>query len=294
MSAPTTTEVVTQALVRYLDVPGLAGEFALITLDNGHDHTRPSTFGPDGLASLDDCDQRDRSASFRAVAAIGITGKPFVFAVGADLTLLPMIGNRDQAVEIGQLGHRIFRRVRDSSVPTFAFINGAIMGGGLELALHCDYRTLARSVAAIGLPEVSLGLVPGWGGSQLLPQLIGPDAAVTVIVENPLNQNKMLRANEAAAIGLADILLDDADFLAESLRWAAGVVSGATSVARPDHTDDDWTGALERGAKIAEDKLHGSAPAATRALDLIALSRTADFVTGTTAEDASARRLDHE
>jgi hypothetical protein len=78
-------EVVTHAHVRYLRVPGLAGELALITLDNGHDHTRPSTFGPGGLASLDAA-LDDIAAHSPAPVAIAVTGKPFIFAVGADLS----------------------------------------------------------------------------------------------------------------------------------------------------------------------------------------------------------------
>ena len=85
-------EVVTAAKVRYLRVPGLAGELALITLDNGHDHTRPSTFGPGGLASLDAA-LDEIAAHSPAPAAIGVTGKPFIFAVGADLSGVPSIAD---------------------------------------------------------------------------------------------------------------------------------------------------------------------------------------------------------
>jgi 3-hydroxyacyl-CoA dehydrogenase/enoyl-CoA hydratase/carnithine racemase len=277
-------EVVTKALVRYVDVPGVAGEIALITLENGLDHTRPSTFGPAGLASLDEAITAVQ-AHTPAVAAIAVTGKPFIFAVGADISGVPTIHDRGQALEIGQLGHRVFRRLKDSAVPTFAFVNGAVMGGGLELALHCHYRTLAKKAAAIAFPEVFLGLVPGWGGTQLLPQLIGPDAAVTVIIENALNQNKMLSPKQAAELGVVDALLDDADFLAQSLAWAAAVLNGSTAVARPDHSADDWAGAVARGTAIADGRTSGAAPAPYRALDLIALARTADFTTGTAAED---------
>ncbi len=76
-------------------------------------------------------------------------------------------------MQIGELGHRVFKRLRDSSIPTFAFVNGAAMGGGLEVALHCHYRTVSAGAAALALPEVAIGLVPGWGGTQLLPNLIG-------------------------------------------------------------------------------------------------------------------------
>ena len=285
MSAPEfADEVVTSALVRYLEVPGLAGELALITLDNGLDHTRPSTFGPAGLASLDEA-MDAIEAHTPKVAAIAVTGKPFIFAVGADISGVPAITERAQAEEIGRLGHRVFRRFKDSTVPTFAFVNGAVMGGGLELALHCHYRTLAKKAAAIAFPEVFLGLVPGWGGTQLLPPLVGPDAAVKIIIENAMNQNKMLSPKEAGALGVVDTLLDDADFLAQSIVWATGVVNGTIAVERPDHSGDDWDAALARGRAFAQAKTAGVAPAAFRALDLIELSRSADFTAGTAAED---------
>ncbi|MCU1656999.1 MAG: hypothetical protein JWO57_1655, partial [Pseudonocardiales bacterium] len=283
-------EVVTKALVRYLDVPGVAGEVALITLENGLDHTRPSTFGPAGLASLDDAMAAIEAHTPR-VAAIAVTGKPFIFAVGADIGGVPTIRERGQAEEIGRLGHRVFRRFKDSTVPTFAFVNGAVMGGGLELALHCHYRTLAKKAAAIAFPEVFLGLVPGWGGTQLLPQLIGPHAAVKVIIENSLNQNKMLSTVQAGELGVVDVLLDDADFLAQSLRWAAGVLDGTTTVSRVDHSADDWAGAVAAGKAFADIKVSGTAPAPYRALDLIALAQTADFTAATAAEDEALAEL---
>jgi 3-hydroxyacyl-CoA dehydrogenase/enoyl-CoA hydratase/carnithine racemase len=284
-------EVVTRALVRYVEVPGLPGEVALVTLDNGHDHTRPSTFGPAGLSSLDRALDGVEAHSPR-VAAIAVTGKPFVFAVGADLTRMPLIPDRGTARELGRLGHRVFRRLRDSAVPTFAFVNGAALGGGLEIALHCHYRTLSRSAAALALPEVFLGLVPAWGGTQLLPRLVGAATAVTVAVDNPLNQNRTLSPDRAAALGLADVLLDGADFLAESLRWAARVVRGEQTVTRPEvDRGPAWDEAVARGRALADAKVHGAAPAAYRALDLIALARTATCDEGFAAEDEALADL---
>ncbi|HZB51725.1 MAG TPA: 3-hydroxyacyl-CoA dehydrogenase NAD-binding domain-containing protein [Mycobacteriales bacterium] len=284
-------EVVTRALVRYVEVPGLSGEIALVTLDNGHDHTRPSTFGPGGLAALDAALDEVEAHSPR-VAAIAVTGKPFVFAVGADLAGLPLVTDRATALELGRLGHRVFRRLHDSAVPTFAFVNGAAMGGGLELALHCQHRTLSRSAAALALPEVFLGLVPGWGGTQLLPRLVGAANAVTVMIDNPLNQNRMLKPAQAAELGLADVLLDGADFLAESLRWAARVVRGEVTVRRPEaDRGAGWDEAVARGRALADAKVHGAAPAAYRALDLLELARTADLDEGFAAEDEALADL---
>jgi 3-hydroxyacyl-CoA dehydrogenase/enoyl-CoA hydratase/carnithine racemase len=284
-------ERVTKALVRYVEVPGLPGELALITLDNGEDHTKPSTFGPAGLASLDAAIDAIE-AHTPQVAAIAVTGKPFIFAVGADLKGVGLVTDRAQALEVGRLGHRVFRRLRDSAVPTFAFVNGAAMGGGLELALHCRYRTLSASAAAVALPEVFLGLVPGWGGTQLLPNLVGADGAVTVILDNALNQNRMLKPAQAAKLGIADVLLDGADFLAESLRWAARVVAGEVTVTRPEvDRGAAWDAALARGRALADAKVHGAAPAPYRALELLELARTASLDEGTAAEDEALADL---
>jgi 3-hydroxyacyl-CoA dehydrogenase/enoyl-CoA hydratase/carnithine racemase len=284
-------EVVTRALVRYVEVPGLSAEVALITLDNGHDHTRPSTFGPGGLSCIDRALDEVEAHPPR-VAAVAVTGKPFVFAVGADLTGVRRIADRETALEIGRLGHRVFRRLRDSAVPTFAFVNGAAMGGGLEIALHCHHRTLSRSAGALALPEVFLGLVPGWGGTQLLPNLIGVDGAVQVVVQNALDNNRTLDPERAAALGIADELLDGADFLAQSLRWAARVVRGEVTVTRPEvDRGPAWDEAVARGRALADAKLHGAAPAPYRALDLIALARHADLDTGSAAEDEALADL---
>src|SRR5258708_32092993 len=211
-------EVVTQAKLRFVRVPGLDRPAALVTLDNGFDHTKPNTFGPGGLASLD---AAITSALDAQPAFVALTGKPYVFSVGADVAGMPRISSREQALEVGRLGHRVFRRLKDADVPTFAFVNGAAMGGGLEVALHCHYRTVSTGAAALALPEVSLGLVPGWGGTQLLPNLIGVIGAAKVIVENPLTQNRMLRPAEARELGIFDASFEPADFLERSLAWAA-------------------------------------------------------------------------
>jgi 3-hydroxyacyl-CoA dehydrogenase/enoyl-CoA hydratase/carnithine racemase len=282
-------EVVTKALLRFVPVPGLARPAALITLDNGQDHRRPTTLGTAGLADLD-------AALDEAFAAgpafVAVTGKPYVFCVGADLTVMSAVGSREEGLEIARLGHRVFARLRDSPVPTFAFVNGAAMGGGLELALHCHYRTLSSGAKAIALPETSLGLVPGWGGTHVLPNLIGAEAAVKVIIENPLAKNRMLRPEEAARLGIADALYEPADFLERSLGWAAAVVSGAQAVDRPVvERGQAWKVALARGEAVADARVHGAAPAPYRALALLALAETATPAESAAAEDSALADL---
>ncbi|SEO39822.1 3-hydroxyacyl-CoA dehydrogenase NAD-binding domain-containing protein [Trujillonella endophytica] len=293
MTAVFENEVVTRALVRFLTYPGLAGEIALITLDNGHDHTRPSTFGPGGLASLDAA-LDEVAARTPAPAAVAVTGKPFIFAVGADLSGVPSITDEATARDIAETGHRVFRRLKDSAIPTFAFVNGVALGGGLELALHCHYRTIS-SGAAVAFPEVFLGLVPGWGGTQLLPNLIGIDPAVTVVVENALAQNKVTSGPKAATLGIADALFEPADFLERSLEWAVGVLSGSVTVDRPEIDRSAWDAAIERARGIVAGRTRNASPGAVRSVDLLDLARHGvdgeAFTAGTAAEDDALTEL---
>ncbi|OXM67096.1 MULTISPECIES: 3-hydroxyacyl-CoA dehydrogenase NAD-binding domain-containing protein [Amycolatopsis] len=282
-------EVVTRATTRLIKVPGLDQQVALITLDNGHDHTRPSTFGPQGLVSLNAALDEAFAAE---PAAIAVTGKPFIFAVGADLSGVEAISDPNLAHEIAETGHAVFRRLTDSKIPTFAFVNGAVMGGGLELALSCHYRTLSESAAAISFPEVFLGLFPGWGGTQLLPNLIGPDAAVTVIIENALNQNKMLKPAQAAQLGIVDELLGSADFLEQSLLWLSKVVNGQVTPQRKEiDRGAGWDAAIARAKAIVDGKTKGASPGATKAVELLELARANDLDAGYAAETQALAQL---
>jgi 3-hydroxyacyl-CoA dehydrogenase/enoyl-CoA hydratase/carnithine racemase len=281
-------EVLTRALVRDVPLPGGAGIMALITLDNGHDHTRPNTFGPAGLLALRDA--LDSVAGRTDIAAVGVTGKPFIFAAGADLGVAAVIRARDEALAVGQLGHEVLRRLGELGVPSFAFVNGAALGGGLELALHCSYRTISSGVTAVAFPECFLGLLPGWGGTYLLPRLIGPAKALKLIIENPLSQNRMVAGPEAFSLGIADALFEPADFLAESLRWAARVVTGSVTVPRA-VPGEDWGAAAGSARFFADGKLHGAAPAPYRAIELVAAARDRTRDEGFAAEDEALADL---
>ncbi|MGW5679408.1 3-hydroxyacyl-CoA dehydrogenase NAD-binding domain-containing protein [Streptomyces sp. NPDC003860] len=285
-------EVVTSAHVRHLDLPG-AGRFALITLDNGLDHTKPTTFGPQSLANLDAAlDQVEREAAEGSIVGVGITGKPFIFAVGADLKGVERVARHEDALAIAKSGHDVFKRLASLAVPSFAYYNGAAMGGGVEVGLHCTYRTVSRAIPAFSLPEVFLGLVPGWGGCALLPNLIGADRAVSVIIENSLNQNRQLKGQQVHDLGIADALFDGADFLEQSLLWTASVLTGATAVERAEvDRGAAWDAAVARGRAIADAKVHGAAPAAYRALDIVAAAKDGDLQAGFDAEDRALADL---
>ncbi len=278
-------EVVTLAKVRDVDLTpfGFKGVLALITLDNGLDHTRPNTLGPQSVASLD---AAITEAISHKPAAIAITGKPFIFAAGADLSAMSFLTQREQALAIGKLGHDVFRRLGEIDIPTFSFINGLALGGGLEIGLHSKYRTLA-STAFTALPEVFLGLVPGWGGATLLPKLIGPEKAVQVIILNALNNNTMMKAKDALNLGVVDAVFEPADFLEKSCAFAASILSGARTIERKDFTNDPaWDSAIATGKAAALKKYGGADIASPRkALELIAAARTCSNGEGFDAED---------
>ena len=284
-------EVITHALVRDVDLAafGGSGTMALITLDNGQDHNRPNTFGPASLQSLD---AAITDAIAGKPAAIGLTGKPFIFAAGADLSALGFIQDRTQSLAIGKLGHDVFRRLDECGIPTFAFINGLALGGGLEVGLHCKYRTLA-STALTALPEVFLGLVPGWGGATILPKLIGPERAVQVIMLNALNNNTMMKAKDALKLGVVDAVFEPADFIERSIAFAVSILTGATTVERKDYSNDPaWESALATGRAAVLKKYGGAQIASpTAALRLIAEAKSNSRSAGFDAEDQALSDL---
>lgn len=289
-------EVVTEAHVRDVKLPS-GGLLALITLDNGQDHTRPNTLGPRSLESLNRAidAQRERAATGE-IRAVAVTGKPFIFAAGADLSKVSTLANRENARLIAQYGHFVLGKLGAMGVPSFAFVNGLALGGAMEVALNCDYRTLDSSAAALAFPEVFLGLIPGWGGATLVPNLVGIEQALEIIVSNPLKNNRVLKPKQALDAGLFDVMFGSARFLEESVRWADGVLSGAVKVERP-HVP----GKIERltkwpaAIKIARDTLRSRIGTAAKspyiALDLLNAAKDGDVARGFEREDDALTEL---
>lgn len=289
-------EVVTEAHVRDVKLPS-GGLLALITLDNGQDHTRPNTLGPRSLESLNRAidAQRERAATGE-IRAVAVTGKPFIFAAGADLSKVSTLANRENARLIAQYGHFVLGKLGAMGVPSFAFVNGLALGGAMEVALNCDYRTLDSSAAALAFPEVFLGLIPGWGGATLVPNLVGIEQALEIIVSNPLKNNRVLKPKQALDAGLFDVMFGSARFLEESVRWADGVLSGAVKVDRP-HVP----GKIERltkwpaAIKIARDTLRSRIGTAAKspyiALDLLNAAKDGDVARGFEREDDALTEL---
>jgi 3-hydroxyacyl-CoA dehydrogenase/enoyl-CoA hydratase/carnithine racemase len=243
------------------------GALALVTMDNGEDHTKPTVFGRSAFESAQRVVAELEQGDWVAMV---LTGKPFVFAAGADLEEFPRIRTREEAVAGSRAGHELFGRIRALPFPTVAAINGACLGGGVEIALHCSARTIATSVRHVAAPEVFLGIIPGWGGTQLVPRLVGAEDAIRFVVANPLRQNRMLDGAKAFELGLADRLLEPVEFVDESIAFALELVESPLERAEPDH--GDLARALRKGRSQADDAVHGAAPAPYKALDLIELA----------------------
>ena len=283
-------EVVTHSYVRDVALPS-GGTMALITLDNGEDYTRPNTLGPLTLSELNGVlDSLTARAAAGEIQAVGVTGKQFIFAAGADLSKVSTLANRENAKLMVQYGHWVLGKLNKLGVPSFSFVNGLALGGAMEIALNSDYRTLDSSAAALAFPEVFLGIIPGWGGATIVPNLIGIENAIEIIVSNPLKNNRMLKPKQALELGLFDVMFDSVAFLEHSIRWADSVLTGKIKVERP-----NVPGKMERltkwpiAIKIARDTLKAKIGTAAKspyaALDLLSAAKDGDIERGFERED---------
>jgi 3-hydroxyacyl-CoA dehydrogenase/enoyl-CoA hydratase/carnithine racemase len=256
-------------------------------MDNGEDWRKPNTFGETALRSLQETLDRIEGQEW---AGLVLTGKPYVFAAGADIgefgTITP-----ERAREGGAAGHELFGRIRALPFPTLAAVNGAALGGGVEIALHCNFRTIAATVRHFACPEVFLGLIPGWGGTQLVPRLVGAEQAVKFVVESPLRQNRMLTGPQAFEAGYADALLEPVEFLDESIAFLVAKIAKDAEMSRPAFDLSDAAEACRKARARLDGQVHGATPAPYRALDLIEGSATWSLEEGYRAEEDALAEL---
>ncbi len=292
LAAAIPNEIITHSLVTDVSLPG-GKRLALLTLDNGLDHSKPTTLGPNTLIELHGVlTQQKARAAAGEIDALAVTGKPYFLVAGADLSGVKHLSSPEHGEAMATLGHAAYNLLADMGVPTFAFINGVALGGGLEIALACTYRTVSSGANGIGLPEAFIGLVPGWGGVYRLPRLTGPETAMTVMIENPLNNNRSLNGVAAAKIGIADALFEPADFLERSLLWASGVLDGSVEVVRPHAVDPAtdpevaarWAAAAAKARAFIEAKTSNAAPAPAKVIEV--------FEAGATISQAESAQLE--
>lgn len=170
---------------------------------------------PDKLNALNDRvigELGDAIESLRANADVGgiiVTGAGRAFVAGADISELESHG-AVSAKALAQRGQNVFRRFETSPKPTIAAVNGFALGGGCELAMSCHVR-IASDAAKFGQPEAKLGLVPGYGGTQRLPRLVGKGRALQLLLTG-----EMIDAQEAFRIGLVNRVVPGAELIANT------------------------------------------------------------------------------
>lgn len=161
-----------------------------------------------------------RTSAYKAV--IFKSSKPKIFIAGADIEEIKAMKTKEQFDSAVKGGQEIMNMVEDLPMPTFAAINGACMGGGCEFILACDYRIASDdSSTKIGLPEIQLGILPGFGGTQRMPRVIGLQAALDIILAG-----KSVNSKKALKIGLVDKVVHPNLLDEHAMKWAKEVIAG--------------------------------------------------------------------
>ncbi len=160
------------------------------------------------------------------IRAIIITGEGKAFVAGADISEMVNM-NQEQALDFSKMGQGIFMMLQQLEIPVIAAVNGFALGGGCELAMACDIR-LASNKAKFGQPEVSLGLIPGYAGTQRMPRLIGLGNALYYLMTGDY-----MNAEEALRIGLVQKVVEPEALLEEAHSLAKRIISrGPAAVAK--------------------------------------------------------------
>jgi enoyl-CoA hydratase/3-hydroxyacyl-CoA dehydrogenase len=187
---------------------------AIAWLANG----QMNSIAPQVIEDLEKVWQRVKDSGVRALVIA--SSNPFLYSAGADIKAFTTM-DESSGAQLIEAAHALFSELGRDGVATVAAVNGLAFGGGCELAMACDVRIAARS-ALFGQPEIKLGIIPGFGGTQRLPRLIGASRAL----EMNLIGDPML-ADDAFELGLANRLVDDHELLDTALQWARRLADAA-------------------------------------------------------------------
>ncbi len=225
-----------------------------------------------------------------------ISGKPGQFIAGADLKELGALAHatEEQVDQAIAFGHDLFQTVSDLPFPTVALIEGHCMGGGTELVLSMDERIVADTAQTqIALPEVKVGVIPGWGGTQRLPRLVGIQKALEMITTG-----KPVDGHQAAKIGLAFDVVPADRLIEEGQRWIAHAhETGAWQASRKRRSagmglsDDQLAYAFDLARAFTLDKTKGQYPAPMVAIEAMEAGINLPLSDGLTAERAATRKV---
>lgn len=224
--------------------------------------------------------QLEQTSNLKGVVVI--SDKPGSFVAGADISMIDACENAADTESLARQGQAMFDRIEGLKVPVVAAIDGACLGGGLELALACHYRVATdSSKTVIGLPEVQLGLLPGSGGTQRLPRLIGVQKALPLILTG-----KQLRAKQAYKLGIIDDVVPPSILLEAAVELA---LKSKAKVRRVKHSlinkllEGNGVGRgiiFSKAREQAQAKAKGNYPALDKIIDTIAYGTDKGFKAG--------------
>ncbi|GAA0355790.1 enoyl-CoA hydratase [Bacillus horti] len=149
------------------------------------------------------------------IKAVVLAGKGKFFAAGADIKEFTTVHTAEEGRKIAEVGQGVFARMEEFSKPILAAIHGAALGGGLELAMACHMR-FATAQAKLGLPELNLGLIPGFAGTQRLPRLIGKAKALELLLSG-----QPISGEEALRLGLVNRIVVEGELETEAIQFAS-------------------------------------------------------------------------
>jgi enoyl-CoA hydratase/carnithine racemase len=197
----------------------LEDRVAIVTIDHAPVNALNTATMNELSAVIDEVAADDR------VKAVIITGNGMAFVAGADINEIAAIQNADEAVRLVKGGQAVFDKIESLTKPVIAAINGVALGGGLELAMACHVR-VASDRAKMGQPEINLGIIPGFGGTQRLPRLVGWAKATELLLTAD-----NITAQEAFRIGLVNKVVPESDVLKQSLGLAKKITGfGAQAI----------------------------------------------------------------
>ncbi|MCG9722306.1 fatty acid oxidation complex subunit alpha FadJ [Shewanella sp. Isolate7] len=256
---------------------------AVLTMDVPGEtmNTLRAEFGPEICEMLAEIKS---DASIRGVVII--SGKKDSFVAGADISMLDACATAEDARELSKQGHEVFLALESLSIPVVAAIHGACLGGGLELALACHQRVCTDSKKTmLGLPEVQLGLLPGGGGTQRLPRLVGIAKSLDMMLTG-----KQLRAKQALKLGLVDDVVPESILLQTAIEMA---LAGARPAKKRkvsmvekllEGTPVGRNIIFEQALKQVNKKTQGNYPAPEKIIDCVRQGVTKGIVKGLEVE----------
>ena len=197
---------------------------AMITISRPPEH-KVNVLTPKAMQELDQAiDECSRNPQIKAIV---ITGEgPYTFVAGADIKEIAGITSRDKAIELVQKGQGVLNKIENLDKPVICAINAICLGGGMELAMACHIR-IASDRAKLGQPEVLLGIIPGFGGTQRLTRLCGPAKARELLLTGD-----QISAKDALEIGLVNQVVPEGRLLKEAVGLAKKITSRPQAAVR--------------------------------------------------------------